>query len=103
MKANTLAFLSLTCACALANAGTIDLSCEDLANQMIGRLANEGLLDQSAGGDQRARKIGLELCTDAEEIAQQQHEEDKQEAMKNWLTQPTGGKPGNTRLKRLKR
>ncbi|MGB5306173.1 MAG: hypothetical protein WBO57_08020 [Gammaproteobacteria bacterium] len=103
MKANTLAFLSLACICSPAYAGTIDLSCEDLANQMIGRLANEGLLDQSAESYQRARKISLELCADAEEMAEQQHEADKQDTLKNWITQPTGGKPGNERLKRLKR
>lgn len=103
MKTATLSFLPLTCACSLVFAAGIDLGCENLANQMVGRLANAGLLDGSVESVQRASKISLELCAGAEESARQQHEVDKQEALKNWLTQPTGGKPGNERLKKLKR
>lgn len=103
MNAKTPAIASLLCACALVRAESIDLSCADLASEMIGRLASEGLLDAAAGGGQRAREISMELCTGAEQKARQQHEADKQEALQNWLTQPTGGKAGNERLKRLKR
>lgn len=103
MKAGTLSFLLLACACSPASAADIDLGCEDLANRMIERLDKEGLLDDSAEGNQRAREISLELCAGAEDTAQQQHEEDKQNALKNWFTQPTGGKPGNERLKNFKR
>ena len=59
----------------------------------------------AAAGDvqQRARAIGLELCTGAQTTAEQQHEQDKQKALDNWFMEATGDKPGNTRLKNFKR
>lgn len=84
-------------------AETIDLQCEALAVKMVERLAADGLLTGADNARQRATDISLELCAGVEQTAQIQHEEDKQNALKNWLFNNTGGKPGNKRLKNLKR
>jgi len=87
-----------------AQAAAIDLQCEELTKQLIGRLDAEGLLSASAGdAQQRARAIGLELCTGAQASAEQQHEQDKQKALDNWWLEAPGDKPGNERLKTFKR
>jgi len=86
------------------HAEAIDLKCEDLAKQMIERLSAEGLLASSTeDAQQRARAIGLELCTGAQATAEQQHEQDKQKALNNWFMEAPGDKPGNERLKNFKR
>ena len=85
------------------HAQDIDLDCEKLAEQMIERLSAEGLLVEDAAGSQRARAIGMELCGGAEASAQQQHEVGKQEALDHWLWENKPDKPGNKRLKNLKR
>ena len=95
-----LAFLS-TALLAETTKNTIDLNCESQASQLIEQLSQAGLL--VAGSEPQARTISLELCTDAEQSAQAQHEEGKKEAIENWFFESTGGKPGNERLKRLKR
>jgi hypothetical protein len=96
--------LLLLAACTPAHAAAIDLQCGELAKQMIERFTEEGLLASSAGDvQQRARAIGLELCTGAQATAEQQHEQDKQKALDNWFFEATGDKPGNKRLKNLKR
>jgi hypothetical protein len=81
----------------------IDLECEVLAGQMIERLTAEGLLVSGAADRQRAQEIGMELCSGAEESAQQQHEVGKKEALDNWFFEERPDKPGNRRLKNLKR
>jgi hypothetical protein len=89
---------------ATAQAAAIDLRCEDLAKQLIERLSAEGLLTSSKGdAQQRAQAIGMELCTGAQASAEQQHEQDKQNALKNWWFEAPGDKPGNERLKNFKR
>ena len=96
--------LLLLTAGAPVHADAIDLQCEELAKRMIERLTAEGLLASSdEAAQQRARAIGLELCTGAQATAEQQHEKDKQQALDNWFLEATGGKPGNKRLKDLKR
>jgi hypothetical protein len=87
-----------------AHAGDIDLQCEALAGKLIGRLADEGLL-ASTGKDaqQRARAIGMELCTGAQATAEQQHEAVEKQRQDNWFFDAKGDKPGNKRLKNLKR
>ncbi len=85
-------------------AAAIDLQCEELAKRLIERFTAEGLLASSTeDAQQRARAIGLELCTGAQATAEQQHVQDKQEALDNWFLEATGDKPGNKRLKDLKR
>ena len=84
-------------------ASGIDLDCETLSKQMIDRLAAEGLLAQSEPDRQRALAITLELCAGAEESVQQQHEDGKQQALDNWFFEKSPEKPGNKRLKNLKR
>jgi hypothetical protein len=86
-----------------AQAADIDLECEELANRMVERLSAEGLLTAAAADGRRAREIGLELCGGAEQSAQQQHEAGKQEALEHWFWQDRPDKPGNKRLKNLKR
>jgi len=84
-------------------AGGIDLDCETLSKQMLDRLDAEGLLTQSEPDRQRALAITLDLCGGAEESAQQQHESGKQQALDNWFLEKRPEKPGNKRLKNLKR
>ena len=96
--------LLLLAMCPPVHAEAIDLQCEELAKQMIERFTAEGLLASSAGDvQQRARAIGLELCTGAQATAEEQHEQDKQKALDNWFMEAPGDKPGNKRLKNLKR
>jgi hypothetical protein len=87
-----------------AHAGDIDLQCESMAGKLIGRLADEGLLT-STGKDaqQRARAIGMELCTGAQATAEQQHEAAEKQRQDNWFFDANGDKAGNKRLKNLKR
>jgi hypothetical protein len=84
-------------------AGDIDLDCETLSKQMVDRLDAEGLLIQTGPDRQRALAITLELCGGAEESAEQQHEAEKQQALDNWFFEKQPEKPGNKRLKNLKR
>jgi hypothetical protein len=86
-----------------AFAGGIDLDCETLSGQMVNRLAAEGLLTQATAGRQRALAITRDLCGGAEESAQQQHEDGKQQALDNWFFEKRPEKPGNKRLRNLKR
>jgi hypothetical protein len=86
-----------------AFAGDIDLDCETLSAQMIDRLDAEGLLIPTGPGRQRALAITLELCGGAEESAEEQHEAEKQQALDNWFFEDHPDKPGNKRLKNLKR
>lgn len=86
-----------------AFAGGIDLDCVTLSKRMVDRLDAEGLLIQSEPGRQRALAITRDLCGGAEESAQQQYEAGKQEALDNWFLEKQPEKPGNRRLKNLKR
>ena len=81
----------------------IDLDCETLSKQMVDRLDTEGLLEQTEAGRQRALAITQDLCRSTEASAQQQHEAGKQEALENWFFEDKPEKPGNKRLKNLKR
>ncbi|MGB5473435.1 MAG: hypothetical protein WBQ78_08150 [Gammaproteobacteria bacterium] len=81
----------------------IDLDCETLSRQIVDRLNTEELLAQSEPGRQRALAITLDLCRGTEASAQQQHETGKQEALDNWFFEQHPEKPGNKRLKNLKR
>ena len=104
MKCTLPGGLLLLMLCTAAPAETIDLQCEELAKRMIERFTAEGLLATSVeDAQQRARAIGLELCTGAQATAEQQHEQDKQQTLDNWFFETSGDKPGNTRLKNLKR
>jgi len=85
-----------------AFAGSIDLDCRTLSEEMVDRLDAEGLLSQSEAGRQRALAITQDLCGDAEESAQQQHETEKQEALDNWFFEKHPEKSGNKRLRNLK-
>ncbi len=86
-----------------ANSADIDLQCEQLADTLIQRFHREGLLRNGGESAMRAQAIAQDVCAGAEAQAQQQHEEDKKEALSNWLFESTGGKPGNKRLLNLKR
>jgi hypothetical protein len=86
-----------------AFAAGIDLDCEALSRQMVDRLDAEGLLAPSQDARQRALAITLDLCRGTEASAQQQHEVEKQEALDNWFFEERPEKPGNKRLRNLKR
>ena len=86
-----------------AHAEGIDIDCEAFAEQMIDRLSDEGLLVLDSADEQRALMIGMEMCSGAEASAQQQHEVGKQEALDNWFFEDRADKPGNRRLRNLKR
>jgi hypothetical protein len=104
MKFKLLGSLVLLAVYSTAQGAAIDLQCENLARQLIERLNAEGLLTSSTGdAQQRAGAIGLELCTNAQANAEQQHEQDKQKALDNWWLEAPANKPGNKRLKNLKR
>lgn len=94
--------LLIACMQAMAAEG-IDLDCEGLSQQMIERLQAEGLLSTSEADRQQALAISRELCGGAEDSAQQQHEQQTQQAMDNWLFEKQPEKAGNKRLKNLKR
>jgi len=93
--------LAVVSQCAFA-AG-IDLDCETLSRQMVDRLDAEDLLIQTDPARQRALAITLDLCGGAEESAQQQNEEEKRQALDNWFFENHPEKPGNKRLRNLKR
>ena len=103
MKPCLFPVLLFAVACQPAHAQDINLDCEAFAEQIIDRLSAEGLLAPDAADGQRARAIGMEMCSGAEASAQQQHEVGKQEALDNWFWKEQPEKPGNRRLKNLKR
>ena len=81
----------------------IELDCDRLANDLIWQLGKEGLLQDKEDAGPRARKIVMTSCMTAEVSAQQQLKENKESWLKNWLLEDTGGKPGNKRLRNLKK
>ncbi len=92
-------FLLLAVICLPLQVEAIDLKCESLAADMVRQLEAERLLVNTDDARQRAQAISRSICSGAEVDAQQQHEK----TLKNWLTQSTGGKAGNRRLRNLKR
>ena len=102
MKSCRFSVLLFAVACLPAHAQDINLDCAALAEQMIERLTAEGLLAADAADGQRARIIGMEMCSGAEASAQQQHEVGKQEALDHWFWESNADKPGNRRLRNLK-
>ncbi|MGD8743097.1 MAG: hypothetical protein PVH46_06690 [Granulosicoccaceae bacterium] len=86
----------------LASAQIINLECEKMVSEMVMRMNKEGILVPFQNSSERAGNIALELCQEQQQNASQQHKKDKQNFIKNWLTENTGGKPGNERLRRLK-
>jgi len=80
----------------------IDLDCDALSKQIVDNLDAEGLLIQTETDRQRALAITLDVCGGAEESAQQQHEEGKQQALDSWFFEKRPEKAGNKRLKNLK-
>jgi hypothetical protein len=104
MNFRQLIFLLLLGAALAAHAGDIDLQCEALAVKLIGRLTDEGLLTTTGKDAQpRARAIVVELCTGTQATAEQQHEAAEKQSLDNWFFKNSSDKPGNIRLKNLKR
>lgn len=100
---NVLLFFLFCAVMPAAHAETIDLSCDQMAASIVQRLDKDGLLAAADDSRQRATDIAMSLCAERQQVAQQQHEQDRQNFIKHWLTEDTGGKPGNERLKKLKR
>jgi len=102
MKVVCLSAVLLLCPMAL-NAQVIDLECDALAKRMVSRFAAEGVLNPGKQSQQRAQAIGVELCSEVQESAQVQHKAAKESALQNWIFENRPEKPGNKRLKNLKR
>lgn len=96
-------FLPLTCLATAAGASDIDLDCKALAEDMVDRLSSQGLLVEGGDSHRRAEAITLELCGGAEVSAQEQLEENKKQWHDNWFFEERAEKPGNKRLRNLKR
>ena len=86
-----------------SQANAIDLHCEVFTDKMVAQLADEGLLNTSAKTESRSRTISLNMCSEMQASAVQQHEENKAAALKNWLFEHKADNPGNKRLKSFKR
>lgn len=85
------------------SAQVINLECDKMAEEIVKRMDKQGLLVPFQESSERAVGIAKKLCDARQKTALQQHEADKQKFIKNWLTENTGGKPGNERLRRIKR
>jgi len=86
----------------MLQAETINLECDALANKMVTRLVEEGLLLSAEKNQLRARAISAELCQGVQKTAESQHKEAQTSALQNWIFENRPDKPGNKRLKRLK-
>lgn len=95
-----IALLSLSTT--LLQAETINLECDALANKMITKLVEEGLLSSTEKAQIRVRAISVELCQGVQKSAEIQHKEAQTSALQNWIFENRPDKPGNKRLKRLK-
>ena len=95
----TVLFLSCT---PLLQAKTIDLECEVLANKMITKLVDEGLLLSAEQYQIRAREISAALCGEVQDKAEVQHQKAQASALQNWAFENRPDKPGNKRLKKFK-
>lgn len=99
-----LALIGLFCCSVYAvQAQTINLDCGNMAGKLVSELDREGLLVPFGEAKKRAAAVAQRFCSQQQQTAQQQHEKDKQSFIKNWLTENTGGKAGNERLRNLKR
>ena len=94
-------FLLMSCTSFLY-AKTIDLECEVLANKMITKLVDEGLLLSAEQYQIRARAISVALCSEAQKTAEIQHQKAQTSALQNWAFENRPDKPGNKRLKKFK-
>ncbi|MCK4743068.1 MAG: hypothetical protein KAT25_04550 [Sulfuriflexus sp.] len=95
------AILLMSCTFSL-HAKTIDLECEVLANKMVTKLVDEGLLLSAEQHQIRARAISVALCSEVQKTAEVQHQKAQTSALQNWIFENRPDKPGNKRLKRLK-
>lgn len=93
--------LLLSCT-SLLQAKTINLECEVLANKMVTKLVDEGLLLSAEQYQIRAREISVALCGEVQETAEIQHQKAQTSALQNWAFENRPDKPGNKRLKKLK-
>jgi len=94
--------LFLLMSTASLHAETINLECGELADKMVAKLVNEGLLQSAEKQQRRAREISVELCSGVQKTAESQHQEAQTSALQNWIFENRPDKPGNKRLKRLK-
>ena len=94
--------LLLLSSASIAQAETINLECHALANKMVTKLVEQGLLLSAEQHQIRAREIGVELCRGAQKSAESQHQKAQTSALQNWIFENRPDKPGNKRLKRLK-
>ena len=84
------------------HAKTIDLECEVLADKMVTRLVDEGLLLSAEQYQIQAREISVALCSEVQKTAEVQHQKAQTSALQNWAFESRPDKPGNKRLKKFK-
>ncbi len=79
--------------------GGIDLDCDRFSQDVVTRISEAKLLVEGADRDQILALV-MPACQQAQQSAQTQYEKGREEALKNWLFEDMGGKPGNERLRR---
>ncbi len=79
--------------------GGIDLDCDRFSQDIVTRMSAAKLLVEGADRDQVLALV-MPACQQAQQSAQTQYEKGREEALKNWLFEDMGGKPGNERLRR---
>lgn len=77
----------------------IDLNCGKLSELLVEKLKEESLLAPEQETQTRAETIIIDLCSETEDSAQQQHLLQKKAAMDNWFFEYHADKEGNRRLK----
>ena len=103
MKSMSLTITVLLTSLFSMQAQAINLDCNVLTTDVLQQLADTGLLSGGEVGKEQAHTIIMTSCRGAEASAEKQHADSKKEWVKNWLFENTGGKPGNKRLRNLKR
>lgn len=78
---------------------SIDLNCDKLSQLLLEKLNDESLIVPEQEPQTRAEAIIIELCSETEDSAQQQHLLQKKAAMDNWFFEYHADKEGNRRLK----
>ncbi len=83
----------------VAVAEGVDLACDSFSRDLVSDISEKKLFVETADLEQ-ARVVVMTACEQAQQSAQLQFEQGRQQALENWFLEDLGGKPGNERLKR---
>lgn len=85
--------------------GVMNLDCQQLSLELIKKLNEEKLIvtNNDKSNPQRVAEIFESLCEKKEVLIQEQHEILTKKAQEEWFWTHNADKPGNKRLKNLKR